>query len=452
MDGFKERLSHSIQLRLSFWLSLAVLGVAILAGAFSFAAAFKEAHALQDDILRQVANLCDSQNVSVYRVENGRNRDSRLFIQYLENDKLSPAELAAQAALPLPSTLLDGLNTIVVKRLQYRVFVKSMPTGERVSVAQETDVRDEIARHSASHAVMPLLILMPILFFVITSLVRRMLQPVATVAAEINQRGDEELHHVQQNNLPLEIRPFVKAINRLLDRVAVSMAAKRRFVADAAHELRSPLTALSLQAERLADAEMSDVARERLVVLRKGIERGRNLLEQLLTLSRAQSEATTPRTFVSVRQTYRSVLEDLMPLAEAKQIDIGVEGESDVQLLLDEMDLRTIIKNLIDNAIRYTPMGGHIDLMATSDAKHAVLEFRDSGPGIPPSEHERVFDSFYRVLGTEEIGSGLGLSIVKVITDRIGARVLLGYADDKNLLGLYVKVLIPIAFVLTTNG
>ena len=442
MDGFKARLKDSIQLRLSLWLSLSILIIAIVAGVFSFSTAYNEAHALQDDILRQVAILFDQQRVLAHRSERGGNRDSRVIVQFLTNNAASPTELAAQAVLPLPLTLSDGMNTLTVNRLQYRVFVNTLPSGDRFAVAQETDVRDEIARNSALRTIMPFLILMPTLLFVIAHLVRKMLQPISSLAVEIDLRGDEELHPVRQDHIPSEIRPFVTAINRLLKRVALSMDTKRRFIADAAHELRSPLTALSLQAERLAGADMSEAARERLDALRQGIDRGRNLLDQLLTLARAQAETAAPKKLISVQQIYRSVLEDLMPLAEAKQIDIGVEGENDIQLLVDEIDLRTVVKNLVDNAIRYTPVGGRIDLSVAMGSGHYILEFRDSGPGIPPSEHERVFDSFHRVLGTGEIGSGLGLSIVKAITDRIGARVQLGFADELNQRGLCVKVLL----------
>jgi two-component system OmpR family sensor kinase len=132
-----------------------------------------------------------------------------------------------------------------------------------------------------------------------------------------------------------------------------------------------------------------------------------------------------------------------MPLAEAKQIDIGVEGESDAQLRVHEMDLRTMVKNLVDNAIRYTPVGGRIDLSASVKHAQAILQIRDSGPGIPMSEQARVFDPFYRVLGTDALGSGLGLSIVKTIADRIGAQLQLEYADGKTQQGLSIKVLMP---------
>jgi two-component system OmpR family sensor kinase len=218
------------------------------------------------------------------------------------------------------------------------------------------------------------------------------------------------------------------------------MESQRRFVADAAHELRSPMTALSLQAERLAAADLSPVAQQRLMPLRRGIERGRKLIDQLLTLARVQSTATQAPSSVSVFAVYRRVLEDLLPLAEAKNIDIGVEGEQDLQVMISDIDLTAVVKNLVDNAIRYTPEGGRIDLAVSVDGDRARLIISDTGPGIALEERQRVFDPFYRSLGGDEIGSGLGLSIVQAIVERSGAEVKLGVTDAGTGRGLRVEV------------
>ena len=218
------------------------------------------------------------------------------------------------------------------------------------------------------------------------------------------------------------------------------MDSQRRFVADAAHELRSPMTALSLQAERLAANEMPPQARERLQPLSLGIERSRQLIDQLLSLAAAQFASQRPQTSVSVHAVYRRVLEDLLPLAERKQLDIGVEGVEDVQVMINEMDLFTLVKNLTDNAIRYTPEGGKIDLCVDLIQGNARLQIKDTGPGIALEEQARIFDPFYRSLGSGETGSGLGLSIVKAIAERIGARVELDFSDKLNHSGLCVSV------------
>jgi two-component system OmpR family sensor kinase len=423
VDGFKKRLNESVQLKLSFSLSLAIFIVALVAGIFSFVSAFNEAHDLQDDMLRQVAALFERRHLPVaHPGEDGRVKDSdeetRVIVQYLDEGNKVAGDVDAGAPLPLPITLPDGLHTVDVNGEPYRVLVKTTNSTARIAVAQETGVRDDIARASALRTLMPFLVLVPVLLLLVANLIRQMFRPIASLSAEIDQRAEQDLHPV--------------------------MESQRRFVADAAHELRSPLTAMSLQAERLAEAEMSDLARERLMALRRGIERGRSLLDQLLTLAQAQAALRRPKSSVSVQHVYRRVLEDLMPLAEAKKIDIGVQGNQDARVLVNEPDLVAIVQNLVHNAISYTPDGGTVDLSVTMNGGHAILRIQDSGPGIQVAERERVFDPFYRTLGSDQVGSGLGLSIVRTITNRIGAGIQLGFSNEVKRSGLCVSVCVPI--------
>lgn len=465
MDGFKKRLNESIQLKLSWSLSLAIVVMAVLAGVFSFVAAFNEAHELQDDTLEHVAKLFDRQTLARADPVDSSNAgsvqdkpdDSRVIVQHLAGGAQAAGATDASAPLALPATLSDGLHTLQVNGQTLRVLVKTTARAERIAVAQETEVRDEIARDSALRTLLPLLVLVPVLLLVVADLVRKMFRPIAALSTEIDQRDEQELHPVEQEHLPVEVRPFIVAINRLLARVAQSMDSQRRFVADAAHELRSPLTAMSLQAERLADAPMSALASERLATLRRGMTRGQNLLNQLLALAQAQGTsgaAMSPvsvSTSTSVQRVYRSVLEDLMPLAESRRIDIGVEDlgdfqeAQDVQVQASAFELTTVVKNLVDNAIRYTPEGGRVDLGVRIEQGRAVLRIQDTGPGIAVAERERVFDPFYRTLGSGQTGSGLGLCIVQAIAQRLGAQVQLGFSDEAAQSGLCVEVFMALA-------
>lgn len=447
MDGLKSRLNESVQLKLSVILCLAILIVAIVAGVFSFVSALDESHELQDDMLRQIAHLMARQRLSpaspVPEVSYASsNEESRVIVQHL-GYSASKAEIDAEEALPLSSTLTDGLHDIDAAGENFRVLVQTMPGGERIAVAQESDFRNEIARDGALRTIMPFLLLVPVLLLIVADLIRKMFRPIAALSKEVDQRQDEQLHPVEASHFPVEVRPFAVAINRLLGRIDQSMASQRRFVADAAHELRSPMTAISLQAERLEEADMSEQARQRLRALREGIDRGRNLLNQLLALAKAQSSVSAVATPISVQFIYRRVLEDLMPLAESKQIDIGVDGQRDAHLLVGELDLFSLLRNLVDNAVRYTPNGGKVDLAIEVDDKNVALIVEDNGPGIPVAERARIFEAFHRLLGSGQIGSGLGLSIVKAIADRLGASITLGFRDESSQSGLRVTVNIP---------
>ncbi len=444
MDGLKEQLTHSIRFRLSLWLSLAILVVSVFAGAFSFIGAYDEAHETQDDVLRQVASLLRHQRTVLVDMAGTADADpeARLFVQYLSETTThrNPA-----SALPLPSSLPDGLHTVVLPSGSYRVLASSLPEGVRIAVAQETAARDELAKDSATRTVVPLLVLVPILLLVVADIVRKLLRPVARLAAEVEGRGDGQLHALPEQGLPTEIRPFVMAINRMLGRVSEVLEGQRRFIADAAHELRSPMTALSLQAERLEGSELSAEARERLGALRRGIDRGRVLLEQLLAYAKVQSVETVSSARCEVRLVVRRVLEDLLPLAEEKNLDIGIEGEQDAVVAISDPDLSTVLKNLIENAIRYTPAAGRVDIAVRRAGAMATVVVADSGPGIAPGERDQVLHAFYRTLGSDQIGSGLGLAIVKAIVDRNGAQLRLDYADGKTGSGLRATVSIPLA-------
>lgn len=449
MDGSPGKIKRSLQLRLSVWLSLVILIVAVAAGIFSFASAFEEAIELQDGQLRQTAALINRRYIPLTaatpqtRVHDA-DPESDLVVQQLPFPGLQAPESAGD--LPgLPASLPDGLQTTTVRGVSWRLFVRTLDSGSRVAVGQQTAMRDEIARDSALRTLMPLLIIVPILLLLVADLTRKMFQPLKKVAAGLDGRSEQDMHEISGTHLPSEILPFVVAINRLLARVARSVVVQRRFVADAAHELRTPLTALSLQVERLAAADMPPQARERLISLRGGIQRTRELLDQLLTLARVQDGAAGRPESVSVQHVFRQVLEELMPLAEARSIDLGVANEANAVLLASETDLATLVKNLVGNAIRYTPEGGRVDLCVQPMAGSVIVQVDDTGPGIEPEERRKVFDPFYRILGNNEIGSGLGLSIVQAIAHRLGAAIDLSYADEQARSGLSVRVAFPVA-------
>ncbi|WP_218079590.1 ATP-binding protein [Anthocerotibacter panamensis] len=448
MDGFQGALKQSLQFRLSAWLSLIILVGALAASIFSFVSAFQEAIELQDDQLRQMVALINRQHWSVTQAKSqadGLDADpeSRVVLQLMQQAGQRFGELPG-LAVDVP----DGMQTVTINHLSWRVFVKTLDSGSRVALGQRTAERDEIAHDSALRTLMPFLILIPILLLLVSDLIHKMFRVLTRMAADLDQRSEQDLRAIADTHVPSEIRPFVVAINRLLARVAQSVAVQRRFVADAAHELRSPLTALSLQAERLEAADMSTQASERLTALRKGIQRTRSLLEQLLTLARVQELSYRQSESVSLQSVFRQVLEDLMPLAEAKDLDVGVVSAEDAHIMAQEAHLKTLLKNLVDNAIRYTPDGGQIDLYVRTTQSSVILQVEDTGPGIPEAERDRVFDPFYRVVGQDEVGSGLGLAIVQTIAEQLGADLSLGYANEQTKSGLRVKVTFPINSVL----
>ena len=514
MDGEQAGLSQSLQFRLARAISLAVAAMATVAGILSFRATLHEVHEFQDEILEQAAELLgpesgqataslpvqgclqtddDEEGLIIQRLpalpkgsQDGKDRkqpsNTDTVTKYsLTNDKPATSSGSSDATrssasrdkdddddearcLPLPATLKNGFHAFRHQNLEYRVYVHRLRDGSRIAVSQETRIRDQIARQSALYATLPLLLLVPVLLAVMLMLIRLMLRPLAELSRTVDARQEHDLKPLPKTDLPTELQPFVNAINGLLGRTGAAMESQRRFVADAAHELRSPLAALSLQAERLHAAPMSSEATERLETLQAGIRRSRHLLEQLLLLARAQNArwgqgqaaatAASAPAVVAVLPVMRRVLEDLLPLADQKGLNLGIsaapgathdtEADEQIRVAADEMALYTLLRNLVDNAIRYTPAGGQIDLWVDQRGTEVVMAMQDDGPGIPAEERARVVDPFYRVLGTGESGSGLGLSIVDTLVGNLKGRLRLDDAVG-HAHGLRAEVTLPAA-------
>lgn len=411
---------HSLHARLAGSLIAAILIVAAVAGYFSYRSAFDEAIELQDDQLRAVAVLASQFHASraTPRAETDA-PDTRIVLGRVGSGGTGlPPELAG-----LSPDLAPGFHSKIVEgEDEWRIFVALDGDGSRLVVAQRSLERDEIAGDGALRTLVPLMILVPVLLLVVGDIVRRSVAPLRALAAEVDARDEQDVARIAEGPLPTEVRPLIAAINRLLDRVEGSMAAQWRFVADAAHELRTPLTALSLQAERLESADMSGEARTRLGALRDGIRRNRALLEQLLLLARAQHVGDGTAASTPAGPVLRELVEQVLPIATAKSIDLGIEGDVEAAIPLAPHQLSALVRNLVDNALRHTPEGGRVDIRVETGPDQVTLEVSDTGPGIPADQRAIVFEPFHR-LSPEQDGSGLGLAIVKAIADRVGATI-----------------------------
>jgi two-component system OmpR family sensor kinase len=296
----------------------------------------------------------------------------------------------------------------------------SVAAGTQViQVAQDMAARREMAGTLALRTVSPMLLMVPLLMLVVWWVVSASLAPVSRVRKQIATRQADELSELNEDDLPDEILPLVHELNLLFHRVGQAFDAQNNFVADAAHELRSPLAALKLQVQglrRAADDATRDVAINR---LNTGIDRATRLVEQLLVLARQQSNAALGAKAAPIDLTTLAqlALADAAGAAAARQIDLGLAQADPGIVMGHEEALRILIRNLLDNAIKYTPVGGTVNLAIRGKDGQTLLTVDDSGPGIAAEDRQRVLDRFYRVAGTEGSGSGLGLAIVKTIAD-----------------------------------
>jgi two-component system OmpR family sensor kinase len=255
----------------------------------------------------------------------------------------------------------------------------------------------------------------------------------------VASRQADDLSPVSEAGLPDEVRPLVQELNLLFGRVQNAFEAQQTFVADAAHELRTPLAALRLQAQSLERAESLEARKLAVSRLTAGIDRATRLVEQLLVLARQEAAATSSAVRpVDLGELARRTVADLAGVAAAKGVDVGIH-HADAATVEGQPDaMQILLRNLVDNAIKYTPAGGTADISVRMDGGRASVTVEDSGPGIPPEERERVFDRFYRVAGSEAAGSGLGLAIIKAIAERHQASLVLGQSE--RLGGLSVTV------------
>ena len=423
MHHFIQTLKQSLQVRISIALILMFLPLSIIAGAFSYYQTYHEAEELQDDLLRQTAAYINPKTTDYTQIGS----ENHILIQ----------TFGQEDTVPLSDTLGEGFHTIKGgvdddddDDDEYRAYIRQTPQG-KIAVLQETEYRDDLAATAAYQSVLPLLIALPLMILLTVWITYRAMRPVKTLSASLGKRRSDDLSPLDGEAVPSEIQGFVTAINQLLQRTGENIRRQQRFIADAAHELRSPLTALSLQAERLTKLPQSDEAREQTGLILQSIQRNRHLLEQLLTHARAQgSETQRNLTDISLQAQFRRVLQELMPLALDKQQDIGVAVENDLHIRADDTEIYTLIKTFTDNAIRYTPAGGRIDIGFSETPTTLAIWVEDDGPGIPAAERSRVTDAFYRILGTEQQGTGLGLSIADAIAKRYGGKLIL--ADSRN--------------------
>ncbi|MYN16034.1 two-component sensor histidine kinase [Rugamonas sp. FT107W] len=438
---------RSLQARLALCLAGVMLVAAGIAGTVSYRTAFHEVNELQDDQLRQMSALAKRRHLATpYGLQDLDNQvvdvGARIMVQVLHQGAWGDVE-GAELPLPLAADLPDGLQTLEVQGQQRRLFLRTLPGGERVAVSQGTAVRDEVAHNAGKTTIVPIAALIPVLALAMIALIRHMLAPVLRLAQELDRRGDDQLAPLDDSDVPSEVLPFTAAINRLLHRVELALAQQRRFVADAAHELRTPLTAISLQAELLAGLNLGEQARPRLQSLQRGILRARHLVAQLLLLARLQGREDAHRDAVAVGLVCQSVLEDLLPLADHKQIVLTANVDMACSVRSDAMDLSAVLRNLIDNAIRYTQPGGQvgIDIAYRGAALH--IHVSDNGPGVPEHERELVLSPFYRGAAATGSGSGLGLAIVHNIVQRMAGTVALN-ASGPGAGGLTVRIALPI--------
>ena len=433
----------SLRNTLLAWLLGAVALIGLGGAGLSYRNALAEANAFFDNHLRETALLLRDQ---VRGFGTGPRLpqqvpDYDFVVQVWSLDGVRIYLSRPYAVLPGLTTL--GLSTARTEGGSWRVYGVEAD-GRVIQVAQPTEVREQRAARLALKTITPFAILVPALALLVAWIVGRSVRPVRKFADALRARRPDDLTPVPLEGLPDEARPMATALNDLLARLDLAIERERAFIADAAHELRTPLTALSLQLQSLASAGATEDRDAAVRNLETGVARAARLIEQLLAVAREQHAGERERRPLHLDELVRQVVAEWVPLAEAAGIDLGIAEAEVVRVPAEEDGLRVLLRNLLDNAIRYTPRGGRVDVRVSRTEgrpPRAVLSVTDTGPGIPEAERGRVFDRFHRVPGTVAGGSGLGLALVRSVASRHDGHVALESGPGGT--GLHVIVTVP---------
>lgn len=399
---------NSIRRRLLVWQTSALLVTGLLVSVITYLLAWDAFNRIRDYGLEQIAYSVVRHGVEYDNDAEVRN-DRGQFVSQIWAADGSLLYSSLDDIGPPPQR--PGLNVIEWGGSEWRVF-SLKEGGLTIQVATTSASRARRFAAIAPWLLVPLAVLIVVLGLLIRAAVVRALAPLQQVRDEIGQRDASSLHALDNRGMPDELAPLVATLNELLARLDGALVAQRRFLADAAHELRTPLAAVKLQAQIARRAQGEGEREAALAQLENGVDRAAHLVAQLLRMARLEPSARqavfAP---VALDALARQVVTDFSAQAEARDLDLGLAASVPLTLSGQADSLRMMLGNLVDNAIRYTPPGGRIDVALRAEGASALVSVADSGPGIPAPERERVFDRFHRLAGADIPGSGLGLSI-----------------------------------------
>ena len=430
--------THSLRARLLWLLLAAVLAGTLTQGLFAYRTALAEADEIFDYHMQQMALSLRGGlpfGAGGLGSPEADGASDEFVVQIWSADGLRIYQSGPRAGLPQRAVL--GFSEVQARGTRYRVLSVQI-RGQVVQVAQDLAVRHQMARTLALRTVAPTVLMAPLLMLIVWWVVTRSLAPVSRVRRQLAGRQSADLEPVNEEGLPDEIRPLVRELNGLFGRVREAFEAQKSFVADAAHELRSPLAALKLQVQGLRRAS-DEPTRERAATrLEAGIDRASRLVEQLLVLARHQAAAGAPAQPQVLAELARQAVADAAAAAQARNIDLGLAPSDEDRVACHRDAIEMLLRNLVDNAVKYTPPGGTVTVQVHALVDGVLLSVDDSGPGIPAEDRDRVLDRFYRLPGSDATGSGLGLAIVKAVADLHGAT--LSLTASPALGGLRVEV------------
>ena len=431
----------SIRRRLLTYLLAGLIFAALLAGAASYVKAREEVNELFDYQLKQLAQSFRSPAFGPLSMPKPPKSEEEDDIVVQVWDKAGALQFTSANGAPLPRITKPGFGKVSWRNETWHAYL-IVDQDRVIQVAQALSARHEMSADFALRNLLPSLFLIPVLALLMWIIVGRGLRPLSDITALLDKRSPEALVPLPQARLPSEVQPMVTALNTLLGRLGQALESQRQFVADAAHELRTPLAALQMQAQILARTDAEEDRAVALSELNAGLKRTARVVHQLLTMAKLEPRGVQPVfSSIDLSDVVKQIVAEHGRLASSDHTDLGTDCHERVMVMADPSQIRVLLDNLLANAVTYTPPGGKVDVTSCRRDGVAVLEIVDTGKGIPNEERSRVFDRFYRAIENDQPGSGLGLAIVKKIVDLHGATIAL--ADGDRHRGLRVTICFP---------
>lgn len=398
------------------WMTLGLTVIGLAAAAIAYRIDITDADRLLDEELRLIAFYAGP-NLSGHSPR-GHVYDGNHEIVIQVRDGAGGLVYTSEPALAIPPPPAPGFGDVQVAGERWRSYL-TVDGANTVQASQRASPRQHLARTAALEASLPILVTIPLGWLVVGWGLGRMLSSLSRLAGAIAARGVESQTPIDLEGVPAEFATLVEAMNALIGRWRLSLDQQKQFLSDAAHELRTPLTALRLQIDLLrADRAELDTA---LPELARGAGRASALVDQLLRMARYESgDRPSESRDIDMAELVVECMADFVTLAESRRVDLGLVCSEPARLRGVERDFHLLVSNLIENAVRYTPAGGVVDVGVRIDAGRVVVEVADTGCGIPDELLPRVFDRFFRAPGLVAEGTGLGLAICRAIARRHG--------------------------------
>ncbi len=433
---------NSVRSAALIWMTVLLTLVGLVGAGAAYVVDLSQANGLLDRQLRQMALSADPAMTAPLAVSGAMRSAARpefndgVVVQFWGDHDVVTSSNAPEIGIPRLAT--TGFGTLIANGEPWRGY-RLFDGRVSVQASQRISVRTGLARTAALEAAVPILVTIPLGWFVVGWGLDRVLRRLSVLAAEVAIRGAESRNPIPVADIPAEVLPLVEAMNLLIGRLQTSIDQQKRFVSDAAHELRTPLAALRLQIGNLLPGGDKAEIESALADLGLGAERAADLVDQLLRLARYETAAHQPALeSVELVPLILSCVADHLQIAEGKQVDLGVVASDPSMIMGHERDLKILFGNLIQNAVRYTPAGGIVDVAVRNRNGAVAVEVSDTGCGIKEDLLPRVFDRFFRAAPPDIGGTGLGLAICQAIAEQHGLTIILGNRSDRQ--GLIARV------------